>query len=1425
MPLREWFTVPKAEYRCLFSIIAPYNTKLATKLRSTSFQLAYSSCDKCSLQKPAVWWLMQNNHAVPYESPTEMKQFEKRLTERRLPFDVLVKIDPDSDDSQRVSVRYLFYPDMLAHQASTHLPSIGAALNIDTNELAISQGAEMQVQIAVDLKYRFNAFKDCIISLNEKIKASTNGASANETSASEVSTSETSTGEASTGEASTIKESDTYLDPQGIELGSLQQPSGFHGQLSPLQVQSLRDWLDREYKPKPFIEIETEESIQPHLNIRLVGRAERTVNCRGGVIADDVGYGKTVVSLALMQFQEKFDSGPSIEQRMKMTKSCIHVKATLVISPPHLVAQWKSEAAKFRGIKIKPDILILNKFADLQLITAADIEASKIIIANEDLFASQNYRVQLGKYSCRGGYINPKDTGSRRAQEWYESVLVDLDRHIEKYLHASGKKQSQSAAIFRDQAREIKSEKEKYEKARSDLQAQLDEATRSRSQWKNMTQKDGQDEQNEGQTEGKGKGRTSKGKPMSTDAPLDHNKLFYRDVPLLEYFSFARVVYDEFSYENPTAALFVSKVRARSKWVLSATPPTRDLAAVCKTASLLGIHVARPLEQRLGLPLITVGPPLSAQTSAEKVLSYGKVQSDQDVRGRQKQGETFLRHFSSTNPVDKKYFGELSIEENVIVTSTTSTETIFYLYAQHVLHNVALDSDTLSKASRLFLPKIDDRKGMNGYSASGYHLALAASCCPPNGKNSESSIVSTHQKLLDEAQHELKKYFDKAIWLCRRVTKAEGLSSQVHEIVKDFYVLVDGLWEGEDFKNLYGHEAFQFIFESVFPGHSTVKSVEGATCQGLRFKRGARLVEELYKVRRSNWPEYFYTTATDVKSMKEDEIASLADDIQNEAGFLKNGVPKQTTKLDESRVLIEALDTSLNQARSERPFQVDEALRHLGSLRTSIEPALNQTPVSCNDPRGKLSCYVDRIKPKEVDYKNSVFDDTYPQQTIAQLNSQRELRGMRTTTGRKADIVEKLRRDDDGTLENEAYVEGKFVPLRKRIFPRLDLKYSKRNATITASHDDFVMTTDGLDVAISHAIEMMRQKKIVETLVNPNQASCRTCGSSSNLHLVYKCGHVLCEKHLRGWEWCGESGAKQSHASLTPSQCPCILEEGAIPFSKLRSQDRVLDHSHAGLRVPSKKVQAGAGLSSKSAMIINTILCTPEDEGVILFAQYSEHYKELEIALRKCEINYTADPQKVVRDSSNKSKIKVLLLMLESSESAGTNLQYFANHVMFASPLNKDLQETYDSLMKQARGRCVRFGQKKQVKLYHFVTEFTIEVDMLELRQQKSILVKPGQAIGVFKDNKPKEEASARGCSDSKTLGATGCQTKTCDEEGDAIMEGTNENKTSRSSSSSPDLNSDAYKGMERVDSFLNSGEVWRAMNERNWLTTVGLSR
>ena len=50
--------------------------------------------------------------------------------------------------------------------------------------------------------------------------------------------------------------------------------------------------------------------------------------------------------------------------------------------------------------------------------------------------------------------------------------------------------------------------------------------------------------------------------------------------------------------------------------------------------------------------------------------------------------------------------------------------------------------------------------------------------------------------------------------------------------------------------------------------------------------------------------------------------------------------------------------------------------------------------------------------------------------------------------------------------------------------------------------------------------------------------------------------------------------------------------------------------------------------------------------------------------------------------------------------------------------------------MKQARGRSVRRGQEKVVHIYHCVTAWTIEVDILEFRTGKRIVVEDGKALG-----------------------------------------------------------------------------------------------
>ena len=71
--------------------------------------------------------------------------------------------------------------------------------------------------------------------------------------------------------------------------------------LSEQQEVSL-DWmLEKENNPSLFTEREMEECRFDALSLRVLAVAERNVSRPGGSLADDVGYGKTVLGLALMQ--------------------------------------------------------------------------------------------------------------------------------------------------------------------------------------------------------------------------------------------------------------------------------------------------------------------------------------------------------------------------------------------------------------------------------------------------------------------------------------------------------------------------------------------------------------------------------------------------------------------------------------------------------------------------------------------------------------------------------------------------------------------------------------------------------------------------------------------------------------------------------------------------------------------------------------------------------------------------------------------------------------------------------------------------------------------------------------------------------------------------------------------------------------------
>jgi len=65
-----------------------------------------------------------------------------------------------------------------------------------------------------------------------------------------------------------------------------------------------------------------------------------------------------------------------------------------------------------------------------------------------------------------------------------------------------------------------------------------------------------------------------------------------------------------------------------------------------------------------------------------------------------------------------------------------------------------------------------------------------------------------------------------------------------------------------------------------------------------------------------------------------------------------------------------------------------------------------------------------------------------------------------------------------------------------------------------------------------------------------------------------------------------------------------------------------------------------------------------------------------------------------------------------------------ANHVIFAHPYHikgSGAQQKYEATMTQAIGRARRFGQMKEVHIYHFMTTNTIDVDIFEHRTKKIV--------------------------------------------------------------------------------------------------------
>ncbi|ORY22614.1 hypothetical protein BCR39DRAFT_551149, partial [Naematelia encephala] len=378
------------------------------------------------------------------------------------------------------------------------------------------------------------------------------------------------------------------------------QPRGFELPLRKEQLRSLWWMLEQERaegKSHTFVEEEISEAALPSLGWRAEGKAERPVMIRGGVIADQVGYGKTIISLALIA-ETKGVPAPEASP-----KGLIDLKATLIVVPGHLSKQWPSEIERFTGKMFRT--IVIQNMRDLQGKTLSELSKADIIVMAAELFDSDAYWERFEYLSAQPEDWLGDKAGGRFFADRFDTAMVGLkeqtrmlqsERGAEAALEAlqagqkaavedaESKREAHKAANF---GKRMKGQayRDRYDGEPAKKKAKV--STEDIEKWEASEDEDDVDDEEPlpVPTFRKSSGTESY---SSSSVKKDYKLL---SSPVMHMFRFRRVIADEFTYleRRPLAALL--RLSACYKWVLSGTPPVSDFPAIRSIAAFMGIHL------------------------------------------------------------------------------------------------------------------------------------------------------------------------------------------------------------------------------------------------------------------------------------------------------------------------------------------------------------------------------------------------------------------------------------------------------------------------------------------------------------------------------------------------------------------------------------------------------------------------------------------------------------------------------------------------------------------------------------------------------------------------------------------------------------------------------------------------------------------
>ncbi|KMP00941.1 hypothetical protein CIRG_01081 [Coccidioides immitis RMSCC 2394] len=406
------------------------------------------------------------------------------------------------------------------------------------------------------------------------------------------------------------------------------QPPGFKKySLRPEQLRSLT-WMRAQESPEvqPFEEEEVVEALLPVINWRAEGKATVEKLVRGGILGDDVGYGKTAISLGLIDAQFENDLRTVPDSR----DGPIAIKATLIVVPYHLFDQWLREIDKFLGSKYR--VLQIKTIIALRPLDITEIEKADIVLMSASIFRGVHYYELMRLFGAVPEV--PKAEG-RVFDEWLRDAVNGIHNHL-RLLRTQGgldvlgsikeknvrlridaifskynpskrlkgqklqdhmAKKSKMDAEDRSKATNIQGEDDGSTKASTPVPAPK-AGKRKRQDDENKPSADAGPGSRQGQQPKKVKAEPavdSQGDAEAADKAfhLQDAKYDWKRVrcPFVHMFEFNRLVIDEFTYSKERNYSTVLAIPARSKWILSGTPPLNDFADVKSFSPFLGINL------------------------------------------------------------------------------------------------------------------------------------------------------------------------------------------------------------------------------------------------------------------------------------------------------------------------------------------------------------------------------------------------------------------------------------------------------------------------------------------------------------------------------------------------------------------------------------------------------------------------------------------------------------------------------------------------------------------------------------------------------------------------------------------------------------------------------------------------------------------